>query len=162
MVHYSEMSADSRVWVYQSNREFTASEIAEIRKKGEEFVNTWTAHKQALLACFDVYYNWFIVIMVDEEQAKASGCSIDKSVAFIKQLEKDYHVNLLDRLKICYVKNEKVTSCDIADFEPLIEKGEINGNTFVFNNLIRTKEDLECNWRIPLKESWHKKFVDND
>ncbi len=160
MVHYSEMSAESRVWVYQSNREFTSTEIAEIRKKGEVFVNNWTAHKQELKACFDIYYNWFIVLIVDEEQAKASGCSIDKSIAFMKQLEKEYNINLFDRLNICYVKNEKVTSCKLADFEPLIEKGEISGSTFVFNNLIRTKEDMECNWRIPLKESWHKKFVD--
>lgn len=160
MTHYSEMTADSRVWVYQSNREFSPVEIAEIRKKGELFVHEWTAHKQALKACFDVFYNWFIVLIVDEEQAKASGCSIDKSITFIKELEKEYQINLMDRLNICYIKNEKVTSCHISEFEPLIEKGEINGNTFVFNNLVRTKEDLECNWRIPLKESWHKKFVD--
>jgi hypothetical protein len=160
MLHYSEMAADSRVWVYQSNRVLSSAEITEIRKRGELFINNWTAHKQALMACFDVYYNWFIVIMVDEQQAKASGCSIDKSITFLKEMEKEYKINFFDRLKICYIKDEKVLSCDISEFEPLIAKGEINGNTFVFNNLIRTKEDLECNWRIPLKESWHKKFVD--
>lgn len=159
MIHYGEMSAGASAWIYQSNRELTATEVAEIKKKGEQFVDNWTAHKHSLKACFDVFYNWFIVILVEEEHVKASGCSIDKSVAFIKQLESEYKINLLDRLNVCYVKNEKVTSCTMSNFEAFIEKGEIKDSTFVFNNLIKTKEDIECNWRIPLKESWHKKFI---
>ena len=81
----NNFSPQSKVWVYQSNREFTASETEEIKKIGLLFTRDWTAHGSQLNASLDILYNRFIVVMVDENDASASGCSIDKSLAFIKK-----------------------------------------------------------------------------
>ena len=38
-----------------------------------------------------------------------------------------------------------------------VENHFIDENTLYFNNLVQTKEELENNWIIPIKDSWLKK-----
>jgi hypothetical protein len=47
----------------------------------------------------------------------------------------------------------------MADFQTALEKGELNEETTVFNNLIGTKGDFETKWEVPVNESWHIKLV---
>jgi hypothetical protein len=40
-----------------------------------------------------------------------------------------------------------------------IDNGFISATTLFFNNVVQSKEELENNWIIPVKESWlAKKF----
>ena len=87
----NNFSPQSKVWVYQSNREFNTAETEEIKKIGLLFTRDWTAHGSQLNASLDILYNRFIVLMVDENDASASGCSIDKSLAFIKNIEQQFN-----------------------------------------------------------------------
>ena len=41
----------------------------------------------------------------------------------------------------------------------MLETGKINDETIVFNNLVTTKQELETNWAIPLKDSAFAKFA---
>ena len=155
MLPYKEMPSDSRVWVYQSNRAFTDTEIAEIKNKAFAFVEAWTAHGKALRACIEIFYARFVIVFVDEKQALASGCSIDKAFNFIQTLEREFIVKLLDRMLVAYRKEDAIYSCTMPVFQKLIEKNEVNENTIVFNNLVSTKADFESKWEVPLKDSWH-------
>ena len=47
----------------------------------------------------------------------------------------------------------------VNEFEKLFSQGILHDNSIVFNNLIITKKELESNWEIPLKDSWHKNLV---
>ena len=87
---------DSKVWVYQSNRKLTDSEVETISNSGLAFIEQWAAHGASLKASFDVLYNRFIILSVDEKQAMASGCSIDSSIRFIKEIEKLLNINFND------------------------------------------------------------------
>jgi hypothetical protein len=158
MTPYNQMPLFSRVWVYQAEREFTTEEVNELEQKAGQFVSGWTAHNQQLKACFEIRYNRFIIFVVDEEMALASGCSVDKSVHFIKTLEQEYKTSLLNRMIFTYKLNEQVKSCTKNKFEQLLSEGVINGNTIVFNNLVTTKDELDKNWEVPLKDSWHKQL----
>lgn len=93
--------------------------------------------------------------MVDEEQAGATGCSIDKSVNLMKQIEEELDINLFDRFNIAYRDVNGIRSCSREEFENLISEGKITENTIVFNNLIQTVAEVENNWEIPFKNSWH-------
>ena len=97
--------------------------------------------------------------MVDERLNMASGCSIDTSVNFIRSLEKKYDLNLFDRFTFSYQKDDKIHTVPKNKFAELYESGEIDESTLVFDNLIRTKEDLVQSWLKPLGKSWHKRFV---
>ncbi len=113
----NSLPANARVWVYQSNRAFTAQEMAEIELRLKDFVNQWTSHKVGVEGDGAIIYNRFIVLMADEEKVKLGGCSIDSSVHFIKALERDYGLNFFDRWNIAYLQGDKVLSCNRADFE---------------------------------------------
>ena len=78
---------------------FTASEKEELSEILTQFLNQWAAHP--LKTAFDLPYDRFIVIGLDEELQEASGCSIDASVHFIQQLEKKFDVILLDKMNVC-------------------------------------------------------------
>lgn len=155
-----QMPPDSRVWVYQSNRMLSEAEVDQLMQQGKLFVESWAAHGAALKASFDILYNRFIVVAVDEAQALASGCSIDKSLAFIQSLEKDFELQLLDRMQVAYRTNDNsIQVCSFAAFEKLAVQGTVNAQTIVFNNMVTTKSQLDSSWEVPLKESWQSRVL---
>ncbi|MDF2438554.1 MAG: transporter ATPase [Bacteroidota bacterium] len=153
------MPPDARLWVYQSNRALSESEVKSIQNEGEMFVNDWSAHGAALRASFDILYDRFVVIAVDEKQALASGCSIDKSVHFIKGLEQKYNLNFFDRMQVAYKKSEKIEAVSFSEFEKLAENKTVDENTIVFNNMVSSKTAFENEWEVPLKSSWQSRVL---
>jgi len=158
-VEAETLSADSRVWVYQASREFSGEEINSIGELTREFLAGWTAHNNALNAGFEIRYNRFLILMVDEKSAGASGCSIDKSVHFIKSLEKKFGIDFFDRMSFAYKKDGAVETVNKIEFNKLYSKGILNSDSIVFNNLIETREQLATRWEIPLKNSWHVSYL---
>lgn len=159
MTTLSNMPSDARLWVYQSNRPLSDAEVNSIIEAGEGFVSDWAAHGASLKASFDVLYNLFIVITVDEKQAIASGCSIDKSVKFIKEIEQKMDLNLFDRMQVAYRKGTDIAVCRFADFEKLAAENAVNASTIVFNNMVSTKAAFETEWEVPLKQSWQSRVL---
>ncbi len=155
MNKHSNFSPASRVWVYQSNRAFTTDELSGITALLTQFTKQWTAHNQQLQAGFELHYNQFIVLMVDESAAGASGCSIDKSVHIMQQVEREFGVKLFDRWLVAYMEGDIVKTATRSQFEELLANGTITPDTIVFNNLISTLHELNTNWQIPFKKSWH-------
>lgn len=154
MTTLSDLLPDSRIWIYQSSREFTADETQQINQLAKEFVNNWAAHGAPLMAAAEILYNRFLIIGVNENQASASGCSIDKSVGLVKKIEVDFNTNLLDRMLIAYRQGGQIKACKLTQISALLAKSEITLNTVIFNNLVSTKKDWDENWQIALKDSW--------
>jgi len=150
-----QFSEHSRVWIYQSDKELTDNQASGLLEILNNFAAQWTAHNHQLKAKAEIRYNRFLILIVDESQAGASGCSIDKSVNFMKQIEQEYGIHLFDRFNFAYREGEKVLSAPRHQFEELLKAGEITNNTIVFNNLIHTLNDLETKWEVPFKDSWH-------
>jgi hypothetical protein len=159
MTQYDLLQEDTRVWIYQANRPFSEAEVNELRPALERFTTQWVSHNQQLRAFGAVFHNQFIVLMVDESQAGASGCSIDKSVYFIKQIENAFKVNLFDRMTFFYKDGNAIKSAHREEFADLFNEGKINDETMVFDNLVKTKKDFDEAWIKPLGKSWHKRMV---
>jgi len=150
-----QFSKNSRVWVYQSTTAFTHEQAQQIQQQLNAFAQGWTAHNHQLLAGAQIKYNRFLILVVDESQAGASGCSIDKSVNFMKQLEQQYAIVLFDRFNLAYRNGEEIVSASRHEFEARVKEGVITQDTLVFNNLVQTLEELQTKWEVPLKDSWH-------
>lgn len=153
------MPENARVWVYQSNKELSGAEANKIKEAGNHFIADWSAHGASLKASFDIVYDRFIVIAVDEQQALASGCSIDKSVKFVKELEQQFDLNLFDRLQVAYREGNAIIVCHLSAFEKLAQQGLVNESTVVFNNMVTTKTAFDKEWELPLKDSWQNKVL---
>lgn len=160
-MNYQELADYSRVWIYQANRPLTDAEVNEIKAHGDKFIEKWAAHGSDLQAAFEVFYNQFVVLFADESQVKASGCSIDSSVRFIKEIEKHYQLDLFDRLNLTYKDGSNIKMMSMADFQNSLEKGELSEETIVFNNLIETKGEFDSKWEVPVKDSWHANLITN-
>lgn len=158
-MNYKDLPDDTRLWIYQCDRKFTDSEVESIKEQGDKFIDEWTAHGVDLQATFEIFHNQFVVIFADEEQAKASGCSIDSSVRFIKTLEEDYDVSLMNRTLVAYKDGDEIITLPQEDFLEQVAQGKLSKDIIVFNNLVTTKQDFETKWQVPLKESWHRELL---
>lgn len=155
------ISPNAKVWIYQSSNPFTESEASKIDEACTNFVEQWAAHGNNLIAEYQMFFNQFICLFVDESGFSASGCSIDSSVHFIKSLEKDYNISLLNRTDVAYVDDHgEVKLIDMHSLKDAFDAGEISRDTLVFNNLIRTKGEMETNWLVPISQSWQNRLLD--
>jgi hypothetical protein len=150
----------TKVWVYQSSRIFDEKEQVVLRSQLNAFVQNWSAHGSALSAAADVVVGRFVVLAVDERAAGASGCSIDKSVHFLQDIESQYAVQLFERTHFAYLTPEKsIQTVPMSDFQRLYTEGVLDNNTLVFDNMVNTLGALRQFWVKPLGESWHRRFV---
>lgn len=148
----------NRVWIYQADRFLTDSEVKEVGDALADFVSSWTAHGSALAGKATVRDNLFLILEVDEEQAGVTGCSIDKSVHFLKELGRRLDVDFFDRMNVAFRDRAgKVSLVSRSKFESLVKSGDVTSDTIVFNNLVQNKEQLDLQWETPFKASWHSK-----
>lgn len=158
LIPFEELSLESKIWIYQSNRKFSDDEIAEIEVDLQHFMQNWAAHGTILDCGYQIKYNRFIIIAVDQENQIATGCSIDKSVQFIQQLEQKYAVDLLDKMNVTFKNGEHIAHKTLIDFKKMAKDKAVTEKTIVFNNLVNNIEEFNENWEVPASESWHSRF----
>ena len=158
LVPFEDLPLESRIWIYQSNRKFTDEEVIEIEEGLIEFLTNWSAHGAALESSFQIKYNRFIILAVNQEVQANTGCSIDASVTFIQSLEQKYSVDLLDKMNVAFKQGEFITYKTLLEFKKLAKEKAVSENTIVFNNLVNSIEEWNENWEIPANESWHSRF----
>jgi len=159
LVDFNTLPEESRVWIYQANRSFTDTELSEIESKLNAFIESWTAHGSDLQSGYTIVYKRFIVIGLNQNLNRASGCSIDASVHFIQQLEKDYNVDLLDKMNVSYKQGEFIAYKTLVDFKKMAKDKAVSKHTIVFNNLVNNIAEFRENWEVPASESWHSRFL---
>ncbi|MGB1169273.1 MAG: ABC transporter ATPase [Flavobacteriaceae bacterium] len=158
-VKFEDLPSNSRVWIYQSDREFSDQEINFITEKAIEFIDQWTKHGFNLKGSFTIKYNQFLVLAVDEGFNNVSGCSIDSSVRFVKELEISLEVDMMNKMNISYKDGNHINILTMSDFKEFTKSNKITSETIVFNNMVSTKQELNVHWEVPLINSWHKRFL---
>jgi hypothetical protein len=159
LVDFNTLPDESRVWIYQANRSFSDKEIEEIKDRLNKFIENWTAHGSDLESGYLVKYKRFIIIGLNQNFNNYSGCSIDASVHFIQQLEKDFSVDLLDKMNVSYKQGEFVAYKTLTDFRKMAKEKAVSKNTIVFNNLVTNIAEFKENWEVPASQSWHNRFL---
>ncbi|HSZ86952.1 MAG TPA: hypothetical protein VK787_13045 [Puia sp.] len=152
-----DFAADSRVWIYQSNRLFTMSEVLQVEDLLNEFVKEWNSHGTSVKGFATAFFGQFIILMADETASGVSGCSTDSSVRLIKEIEKRFSVNLFDRQLLAFVIKDKIQLLPLSQLNYAVENNFIDEETLYFNNIVPNKNELENNWIIPVKQSWLSK-----
>ena len=162
LVNFDQLPQDAKIWIYQANRKITGDEEKIMSEEVGQFLSEWEAHGNPLKSSFLFSSHYFLIIGVDEAMNKASGCSIDKSVKMVQELEKEHDISFLDRSNVAFMeKNGKeghIKVIPIGEIKNKIFNREISEDAFLFNNLVNTKNELEKNWIIPAKEGWTKKY----
>lgn len=159
LLRHSDFNKNSRIWIYQANRTISDNEISTIEEELKPFVKTWAHHGQNLKASYAILYKLFVVFVVDETNAEVGGCGIDSSVHLIQKISSELNIEFFDRLAIAFFNENNEVECYLKNkFSELVQLESFNENTLVFNNQVKTIEEIDLNWIISFKESWHNNF----
>ena len=156
--NFNSLVKDSRVWIFQSTRTIEDNKIDSIKKKIRFFLENWKSHNKDFKSSFEIRYNTFIIIAADESNL-VSGCSIDLLMKFIQDLEVSFNLQLLDKLQVKYIENDKIHTKHLSDFKNYCHNLDKNKSLVVFNNLVRNIKEFESEWEVDIRKSWHNKYV---
>lgn len=155
---FNQLPKSARVWIYQSSRDLTSSELQSIGEELDSFCEAWSAHGKGLKSSFQLLYSRFIVIAVDEGHNMATGCSIDSSVNQIKYFENKYDLNFMDRTQVAFLIDNELYIESLSAIKTKVSEGKISSKTETFNNLVETVGDFDSSWKVPASDSWLKRY----
>lgn len=147
----------ARVWVYQANKNLTDSEVQIIQQILENQIDNWAAHGADLAGSVQVLHNRFVVVSVDEKQNQASGCSIDASTRWLKDLGAELNIDFFDR-SVAFLQNDELQTVEINKIKLLVTDDILTSNTLIFNNLVSNIKEFKDNWTVKASDSWMKRY----
>ena len=157
-VSFNLLPPNAKVWIYQSDSNLSSTDVELIEKEVKFFLNNWSSHNKEIESSYEIRYNRFLIIGLNENINSASGCSIDKSVNFIKNLQSILKVNFLNRLDVAYKIGNEINTISLLEFQNMIRENKLSKDSIVYNNIIDTKKLYLNSWETTIENSWHKKF----
>jgi len=162
MNNWNHLKPESKLWMYGGQRILTDVEQKQINSILDDFCENWAAHGAKLNCGFNIMYDRFIMIAVDEESAAASGCSIDKSIEVIKQIEAEYDLDLFNRLRCFHIEElpkTTITAYLSSEINELLHEGVLDENSKIVYMQATAVSDLTPNFTRDLKDTWLKKYL---
>lgn len=158
MIKIESMPDEARLWSYHTAHPLSTSETEALVEDLDRFVGEWSAHRKDLAAGYELKYDQFVLLAVDETQAEVSGCSIDSMVHHLQSLGYSLGIQFVATPPVCYRKDDTVHCCSRDEFRKLAAEGQIDENTIVFNETIQTVGQYrEGLWEGTFSRSWHAK-----
>jgi len=157
---FEELPDTARVWVYGVDREIDGNSQAVLLHEVEAYLRDWTAHGVPLSAGRDLSENRFLAIAVDQEQAGASGCSIDGLFRTLKSLEQKIGAGIITSGLIFFRGGDgTIRSVTRDDFTELGTSGEVDGETEVFDLSVVTLGEWRARFTSRAADSWHASLL---
>lgn len=149
----------SPVWIFYTSRPFSTSDRDACSVYLSEFIRTWASHGTELSSTFEWYHNQILVVAVDAHVHAASGCSIDKLLHAIRQIDEQWQSDFLDRSKL-------LVRCKDNSFEvfTLAKAGQwVACNSHRVQCIVQSHLSTLGAWKnegmVSLKDSWLKKYM---
>ena len=139
---FDTLPNDARIWVYAADRALTDAEVDRTENELQAFTTDWTSHGTALRAAVSVFDRRFVVIALDTHESSASGCSIDKSLRAVQQLEQGLQLSLTNRLFVWVVGPNGWEKWSVGSAKKAWENKLWPSETFLADTTASTK----CAW----------------
>ena len=98
----------ARLWFYNIPRELSNDEILKFEELRGQFLPEWNTHGKSNHGDVWLIENRLLMVIGWNDFESISGCSIDKSVAFIRSLSALFEVDLMDRMWVYFQKENEV------------------------------------------------------
>lgn len=152
-------SPSSKVWLFTLNKMLDEPEQLSIQIDIDAFCAHWDSHGVVLKATGFILFSRLLMLVVDESFHSISGCSMDKSVAFLKNMEIKYKISLFDRLlQSALVDNQWQTNATAVWSEKL-KSNEINLDTVFIDTLVNNLYDAQSSLTKKLGDFWLKRVI---
>lgn len=155
-IPFNSLPAQSRIWIYQSDKKFTPADIQTISQMLQSFTDNWQVHGQPMEASFDIRYDQFVILAANDQ---ASGCSIDSSVRIMKELGSTINADFFNRTKVAFLMANEIVLLATTELKEKYSERSWNHLTPTFNNLVDTKSALAKNWLVPAGSTWLKRYL---
>jgi hypothetical protein len=159
MNNWDQIANNGKVWLYGAKRRLLTNELRYIDQALSQFCREWAAHGEKLNCGFQIKDEQFILIAVDEGNVTASGCSIDSSVGLIKNIDKQFDLDLFNRLRVYHMDDGNLETTDLHVARENIGIGKWRPNDLIINTTALKKEAIENEWLLPISKSWLSKYL---
>lgn len=157
-IPFDQLPPYARLWIYQSGRSFTETEQEEIKPLLERFAIEWSSHGKGLQASAELLYDQFLVLANNENETAASGCSIDASVNFVRELEQRFQTSFFDRTQLAFLEEGQVQLVSMSDLKSKVATGDIRKDSLYFDTLVNNYQELSSAWPKPAGNSWLTRY----
>jgi hypothetical protein len=157
-IPFSNIDLQSRIWIYQANRRLTDEETGIITETLKASLDSWEAHGKKLTASGKIFEHRFVVIAVDERDELPSGCSIDTSTHWLKEIGQRMNVDFFDRSLAYLDENEDVQTIPVPKIKQAVTDEIIQPYTTIFDNQVTTKAQWMNRWKIQASNSWLNRY----
>ena len=159
-VPFDTLPDNGRVWVYPISRRLSDQEAAQLEAMMEGFVQKWLSHQREVHGSGLVLENRFIILSADEAMTDVSGCSIDSSVRFIREVEQTFGVSCFDRSHLYFQDaSGSIVSLDFREIRDAWDRGIIDDQTQIYNLQAAHVEDIRTKWMLPLSATPLARFL---
>ena len=162
VTRFDSLPDSSRVWVYGSDRALSGPFADKLLDATDAFLAEWKAHGTDLVSARDWSDDRFLTIAVDQEQEGASGCSIDVLFRTLKTLEKEVGAQIVTS-GLVYFRDRggEIRAATREEFGDLAAKGEVDGDTEVFDLSVITLGEWRARFRSKAGDSWHASLIED-
>ncbi|MFL5730727.1 MAG: hypothetical protein ACJ75J_14665 [Cytophagaceae bacterium] len=158
LLKFEELPESSHVWVYPSDRPLTEKELDSIKIRTAAFISSWESHGTPVPASFKILFDRFLVIAADESGFNVSGCSMDKSVHFLKELQNELGIDFFNRTLLPFKSGNTISFYKMTSVKSLIQEETIHENDIFLNTLVPTLKDLKNSFEIRAVDSFLAKY----
>lgn len=157
---FEKLPDSARVWVYGADRDLDKNAESALLGEVDNYLTGWTAHGVPLSAARDWRAGRFLTIAVDQEQAGASGCSIDGLFRALKSLEQRLGASIVTSGLIFFRgKDGEIRSVTRDEFGDLGASGKVDADSEVFDLSVTTLGEWRSRFSSRACDSWHSALL---
>ncbi len=158
LVAFDSLPENARIWVFASNDPLSDATADRLLTEVDRFLDQWKAHGMPLRAARDWRENHFLTVGIDPTAEQASGCSIDGLFRTLQQLERVVGSRLVGGGRVFYRGADGAPAvASREEFESLAERGQLSGDTPVFDLSLVALEDWRRRFETSARETYLKK-----
>jgi len=153
---FDRLPDHGRLWVFPSSRALEAGERDALLAEVDDFLEGWAAHGTPLHSARELRDGRFLLVGVDVDASRPSGCSIDALVNRLRALGERLGVRLVEHGPVWYRGASGIEAVDRPTFKKLAAEGVVDPDTPVVDTtLTRVEEVRAASLERPARESWH-------
>lgn len=157
-IDFSSLPDRARVWVFAADR--PVADPSPVLAAVDTHLAQWAAHGVPLVCARDWRDGRFLAVAVDEAATGASGCSIDGLFRTLSRAQSQVGADLLASGRVAW--RDAAGAVQVSprnEFEALAARGDVTGDTPVFETLVETVGDWRTGFEKRAAESWVRSLL---
>lgn len=145
---------NSKLWIYGAKRPIKPSEQQVLKGVFQDFVAGWESHGAKLNGSIQIVDDYFVVVAA-EDDGNMCGRAQDAQVRLMKDIDEEFKLGLLDRMKLLYLGKDGINSVSISEAKELA----LEPNTIVFDTMVNSPEGFHNEFKKELSSSWCARLI---